>query len=144
MCHVVKRQKNNHRDRGARNVAALDPFLVTQLKSLTEAAWQATVIGHAQRAGWLVYCIPDTMWRRAFSKGVPQNNLGNRGFPDLVLVGHGQVLFRELKRHNGTLSEFQEMWRDALLAAGADWDCWWPLDLDELVIPTLWGERGPD
>jgi hypothetical protein len=143
MCNVAKRQTGHHRDRGRRDVVTPDAYLVAQLTSLSEEAWSNTVVGHAQRAGWMVYLIPDAMWRRAFTKGIPQKNLGNRGFPDLVLVGHGKVLFRELKRHGGKLSPFQVIWRDALLENGADWDCWWPLDLDAKVIPELWGDRAP-
>jgi len=111
-----------------------------RLRTITESAWQRDVVSHAERAGFLVYFIPDGMWRRAFKSGIPQQ-LGNRGFPDLVLVGNGKVLYRELKRHGGRLSEHQERWRDALLAAGADWDCWWPGDLDTKVIPALWGSE---
>ena len=85
----------------------------------------------------MVYFIPDAMWRRAFVSGIPQD-LGNRGFPDLVLVRGPRLLFRELKKEGGRLSEHQEQWRDALLDAGADWELWTPGQLDDRVIPTLW------
>lgn len=106
------------------------------LKAISESAWQKTVVGHALRAGWLTYYIPDAMWRRAFVSGIPQD-LGNRGFPDLICVRGSCVLFRELKKIGGRLSEHQILWRDALLEAGADWALWTPADLDE-VIATLW------
>lgn len=107
------------------------------LRAMTEVQWQATVLTHADRAGWMTYYIPDAMWRRAFVSKIPLH-LGNRGFPDLVLLRGSRLLFRELKRMGGSLSEHQEKWRDALVSAGADWDTWYPNELDTKVIPDLW------
>jgi hypothetical protein len=50
------------------------------------------------------------------------------GFPDLVIVGRGGVLFRELKGPRGRLSDAQRAWLDDLRAAGADADVWWAQD----------------
>ncbi len=66
---------------------------------------------------------------------------GHPGWPDLVLVGRGRVVFRELKVGTNNLSPDQEMWGAALLAAGADWAVWhdfdWPgsiqLELERLA-----------
>lgn len=103
------------------------------LKAISEREWQATVCAHAATAGWLCYFIPDGMWRRSFANHIPQS-LGDRGFPDLVLVSRdGRVLFRELKKIGGTLSKYQIEWRDRLLAGGNDWDLWTPLDLDRII-----------
>lgn len=55
------------------------------------------------------------------------------GFPDLVLVGRGRVLFVELKSEKGRLSPAQKTWRDTLIANGADYFCWRPTDYDEIV-----------
>jgi hypothetical protein len=59
----------------------------------------------------------------------------NQGFPDLMIVGPGGVIFRELKTLNGMgagggLRPDQSTWRDRLKAAGQDWDIWTPADLD--------------
>lgn len=108
------------------------------LKAMSEREWQAAVIAHARQAGFMVYYIPDAMWRRAFASGIPQA-LGDRGFPDLVLVGQGRLCLRELKKEGGRLSEHQIVWRDALLSAGVDWAVWYPSDLDDVVIPDLYG-----
>jgi hypothetical protein len=62
-----------------------------------------------------------------------QRIAGNKGFPDLMVVGPGGVLFRELKTMDGMsrgLRPDQVTWRDRLKAAGQDWETWMPLDLD--------------
>lgn len=51
-----------------------------------------------------------------------------KGFPDLVLVGPGGVMFREAKSDRGSLEPDQKTWRDALLGAGANWGLWRPRD----------------
>jgi hypothetical protein len=51
------------------------------------------------------------------------------GFPDLVCVGPGGVLFRELKRQGKSPTPAQQQWLDALAAAGQDAGVWRPEDL---------------
>lgn len=51
------------------------------------------------------------------------------GFPDLVLVGRGRVLYRELKTETGRVSPEQKVWLDALQSAGQDAGIWRPPDL---------------
>jgi hypothetical protein len=51
-----------------------------------------------------------------------------KGFPDLVLVTPGGVLWREVKSDIGVLDPDQKRWRDVLLAAGEDWAIWRPSD----------------
>ncbi|HEV2927570.1 MAG TPA: hypothetical protein VGW74_02675, partial [Propionibacteriaceae bacterium] len=51
---------------------------------------------------------------------------GNRGMPDLVIVGPGGVLYPELKSASGSLDADQRRWRDALLAAGQRWRLYRP------------------
>jgi hypothetical protein len=63
------------------------------------------------------------------------------GFPDLVLVRDGRLLFRELKTATGTLSEAQRRWIAALELAGADVRVWRPGDWDEIEA-TLHAPRG--
>lgn len=46
------------------------------------------------------------------------------GFPDLVAIGRGQVLFIECKSPKGTLSPGQIVFRDECLANGGTWFCW--------------------
>lgn len=88
------------------------------LDDLTEKDWQAQVLELAQTLGWKkAYHTYDS--RRSHS-----------GFPDLVLV-RDRVIFVELKRETGKLSDSQEMWIDALQAAGAEVYVWRPRDLEE-------------
>jgi hypothetical protein len=56
------------------------------------------------------------------------------GLPDLIITGRARdgrvaILWRELKRHDGTLRPAQQAWGDCLIAAGADWAVWRPADL---------------
>lgn len=61
-----------------------------------------------------------------------------RGFPDLVVVGHGRVLWRELKVGRNTLSDEQAAWLEALRAAGQDAGVWTDRDwLDGLIEVDL-------
>lgn len=53
-----------------------------------------------------------------------------KGFPDLLIVGPGGLIFRELKSTKGRLTADQAVWRDRLLAAGQDWAIWRPADWD--------------
>lgn len=46
------------------------------------------------------------------------------GFPDLVIVGPGGVLYRELKVNGRGLTTEQRRWRRSLLAAGQDFEVW--------------------
>jgi len=52
-----------------------------------------------------------------------------KGWPDLVLVGPGGALFRELKSHAGRPTGEQEAWLVALDRAGLSADVWRPADL---------------
>lgn len=51
------------------------------------------------------------------------------GFPDLVIIGPGGILWRELKTATGRLSRSQIDWLTALRTAGADAGIWRPNDL---------------
>lgn len=90
---------------------------------MTEEQLTRSVVKLARRLGVLVHhCRPaktDKGWRTPIQ--------GDRGFPDLVLVGRW-VVYPELKSERGTLDADQKRWRDRLLAIGADWRVWRPRD----------------
>ena len=86
-------------------------------RAVTEAQWQRTVVDLFRLHGWKVW--HDTVaWR------------SDAGWPDLVAVHprHG-VRWIELKSQRGRVSPSQELWHQALAAAGqrvvvlrpADW-----------------------
>lgn len=93
--------------------------------------------------GWRMHFVPDSLYRRSFpskadresgrSVGRWELDLGDRGFPDLVLVRGDELLYRELKVGRNRLTEEQEIWRDRLLAAGADWGEWRDKDYDDVI-----------
>jgi hypothetical protein len=58
-----------------------------------------------------------------------RSRLADPGFPDLVLLGPGGILYRELKRQDERPSHVQSGWGQALLDAGCNWAIWRPLDL---------------
>lgn len=57
-----------------------------------------------------------------------------KGFPDLVLVGPGGILYRELKTAVGRLRSDQLVWLRELKRAGADAGLWRPVDLQNGTI----------
>ena len=56
------------------------------------------------------------------------------GFPDLVIVGPGGVLYRELKAQKGRVRREQKQWLADLTAAGADAQIWRPTDWENQTI----------
>lgn len=51
------------------------------------------------------------------------------GYPDLVIVGPGGVLFRELKSATGRVTKDQKIWLSALQYHGLDVGIWRPADM---------------
>lgn len=95
----------------------------------TEKEWLEQIRKLAGTLGWLCY-------------HPHQSKFSEPGFPDLTLVRE-RVVFAELKRHGAAakLSPRQEVWRDRLLDAGAEWYCWRPGDADDVV--RILGRRQP-
>lgn len=94
-----------------------------QLRSITEAQWQATVIQIMKKGGFLVY--------HDNAIGPFQNRAG---FPDCVFVRANppKFLIRELKREVGKLRPEQVTWLAWLNAAGVDAGLWRPSDIEEV------------
>lgn len=96
------------------------PGVATELpriEAIDEKSFQSEVVRLAKRNRWLCFHPFDS--RKSVA-----------GFPDLTLV-RDRVIFAELKTDNGELSAPQMTWRDALLAAGAEWYLW---------RPSMWSE----
>ena len=93
------------------------------LATATEAQFQRAVVEAATVLGWIAVAIP--------------NMIGNpTGWPDLILIGHGRVMFRELKTERGKLSPKQRQWLERLQGAGADAALRRPADW-ELIVAEL-------
>lgn len=90
-------------------------------QSWTEKEWLEQIRKLAGQLGWLCY-------------HPHQSQRSEPGFPDLTLVRE-RVVFVELKRQQAAakLSPHQELWRDRLLAAGAEWYLWRPADADDVI-----------
>ena len=95
---------------------------------VSEAAFQAAVVQLAKELGWHWHHAHDSRRTEA-------------GFPDLVLVRGGALLFVELKADRGRLSPEQAVWRDALQACGAAWYLWRPSDWDDIVSVLASGRQ---
>jgi hypothetical protein len=95
--------------------------------AMSEQELQTLVIELAKRTGWTVYHTHDSRH-------------SEKGFPDLVMIGHGMILFRELKTERGKLSADQERWRDLLVGAGCDWRCWRPSNWSSVEMCLTRGE----
>ena len=81
---------------------------VTADEILTEADFQGLVLDVAETFGWEVFHDGDS--RRS-----------NAGFPDLVLVKDGRIIFAELKRETGAYpSKPQMIWLALLGQAAGD------------------------
>ena len=95
---------------------------------VSEAEFQAAVVQLAKTLGWHWHHAHDSRRTEA-------------GFPDLVLVRQGELLFVELKTDRGRLSRAQAEWRDVLQSCGAAWHLWRPSDWDD-IARTLAGSSG--
>jgi hypothetical protein len=88
-----------------------------------EKDFQARVTHVAGLYGWKCYAIPDS--RRATIAG----------FPDLTLwhVGQSRIVFAELKREKGRLSESQKIVLSELGTLGVEVYVWRPSDFDNII-----------
>lgn len=95
------------------------PDLKHQARAMGEGELRGRVVELAGRYGLYLKAHPDSR----------RDQVSNPGFPDLVIVGPGGVLWRELKDQADTASRAQLAWGDLLRAAGQDWAIWRPADL---------------
>jgi len=88
---------------------------------LTERQFQKQIVDLAQMLGWRVYYVPDS--RRSPA-----------GFPDIVLLKRGRLIFAELKTEKGRLRSRQKEWLNDLktLGQGVKAFCWRPSNWEEI------------
>jgi len=88
--------------------------------ALTEAQLQRQVIEYAKILRWRVYHPFLSKW-------------SEKGFPDLTLVRGDRLVFAELKRENGKVSDTQVEWLDLLSDTCAEVYVWRPSDWDAIA-----------
>ncbi len=99
---------------------------------VTEAAFQRTVVEYAHALGYLVYHQVDMGRKDPETGRVSYSRRIGPGFPDLVIAGHGRLIFAELKSQKGNLSNDQRRWAGVLLDAAAQVYLWRPSDWEEI------------
>lgn len=87
-----------------------------QAHSMTEVELQGIVVKMAEANGWMVK-PHDKANQGSGNRRAHRNETAN-GFPDLVLARDGWVLFLELKKQDGRLSQEQVDWSMALPSNG--------------------------
>jgi hypothetical protein len=96
-----------------------------------ERDFQRAVIDLARLTGWRVHHTRPALTRRGRWLTPIQ---GDAGFPDLVLVRAGRVIFAELKRVGGKPTAEQQAWLEALQAcAGVEVYLWTPNDWEAII-----------
>lgn len=104
-----------------------------QWRAIRERDFQTTVESLARAHGWLVYHAPDN--RPITYRGDTFVQNVRAGFPDLVMVRDNRLVFAELKRELGKVSDDQTTWMAALNGL-AEVYLWRPSDLDQ-ILATL-------
>jgi hypothetical protein len=130
-------------DTDARGTSGADSMTIEEYRgyverATSERAFQKIVEGMAKQLGWLVFHLPDA-GNAALAKDRRWWELPESGFPDLVAVRDGVLLFAELKTMKGKLSPAQECWQEELvkIEGGNPWQVkyrvWKPNQFDEIV-----------
>ena len=105
----------------ASGTAASELVYAQSLSSISSAMSEAQLENGVRR---ILKNLPDVLWYHTHdSRRSPS------GYPDLVCVGPGGVLYRELKTMRGRVTKAQDEWLFALTFAGADAQVWRPVDL---------------
>lgn len=100
-------------------------------KRESEAEFMQAVIRLAELCHFMVYHTYDS--RRS-----------NPGFPDLVLVKDGRLIFAELKTASGRLSQYQRQWLFMLgLVDGIEVAVWRPEHWPDIVNALMHNQRIP-
>lgn len=104
---------------------------LTTLIEPTERELTAQVLTLAHLQNWLVVHFrpalrADGSWR------TPLQGDG-AGFPDLVLVRGGRLIFAELKAQHGRLAPLQRRWIEALTETRMEIYVWKPSDWPQIV-----------
>lgn len=103
------------------------------VNAVTEAELQRTITEALDVFGWLHFHDPNL--RRCAGCGHLNRDARRPGFPDIVAVRNGDLLFYELKTEKGRESVEQRAWLEALAEVpGIDVGVWRPRDLDAALV----------
>ena len=97
------------------------------IRLITERDWQTFVIQLAVARKWKYYHPPDNK---------PINGRIQRvvaGFPDLVLIKDGRMVYAELKREKGIISLEQAEWIKEIKACGIECYVWRPSQVASVI-----------
>lgn len=104
---------------------------------MNEKQFQEAVLQTAKLFGWKVAHFRAARTAKGWATPVAADG---KGWPDLVLVGNGRVLFRELKTDKGVLTQEQQEWGEWLTANRQDWAVWRPKMWTALVADLSSGK----
>lgn len=105
---------------------------MTPLRSGSEAAFQQQIEQLAALYSWRAYHAPDNIPRQTRGGRVVKQRV-TRGFPDLVLLRDGDLIFAELKSETGKATVEQLGWLHELEAVpGVETYVWRPSNWDEI------------
>lgn len=96
----------------------------------TEADFQRAVIQVARTFGYKCAHFRTAKTPKGWRTPVQADG---KGFPDLLLVGRGRIIFAELKSATGRMTLDQMDWQDWLEDARQEFYVWRPADFDEIV-----------
>jgi hypothetical protein len=97
---------------------------------VTEAQFQKWVLQLAKLRGWRVAHFRTAQTTKgAYMTPVAADG---KGFPDLVLVRNGRLVFAELKAEKGRLGPDQKDWIDAISGCGIEMYLWKPADANTI------------
>jgi VRR-NUC domain len=102
---------------------------------MTETELLNGVLAMAGVFGWRSFHVRPARTSHGWRSAVQGDG---KGFPDLILLGHGRHVVAELKSSRGTLTDEQRDWLDAFEKSGAEVFVWRPADwADGSIEKTL-------
>lgn len=97
---------------------------------MTEAEFEDSLIEAGRMLGFMAHAQRPARTRQGWTTAIK----GDRGWPDVTLVGYGQMFVFELKAKGGRLRDGQQEWVDALDAVpGVTARVVWPDDIEDVI-----------
>ena len=100
------------------------------LLTRSERSFQRELINAAHILGWRVVHFRPALTQKGWRTPVQGDGVG---FPDLILVRGGRLIFAELKSENGKANDAQKAWAKILGQTPAEVYLWRPSDWSTIV-----------